>query len=466
MACSAAPLVDRLGGVLRPEVRLKVTVLGGFQAELEPGRARVLPTKKAQALLAYLALPPGQPHPREKLATLLWGDMQDAQARGNLRHALSRIRKLLPPSARSGLVFDGPSVALDPSIVEVDVARFERLVADGRPEALEQVAGLYRGDLLAGLALAERPFDEWLTSERERLHELAIQGLGRLLIHQQKAGTAEPAVQTGLRLLALDPLQEPVHRAVMRLYARLGRREAALRQYQLCVDALKRELSTQPEAETTQLYQEILRSRATRPDRAEVSGPASGDARPGPVAALLSTATAAQPESPPPTNLPVPTSELIGRAAALAEVTELLGVHRLVTLIGAGGIGKTRLGLDAARELLPGFTDGVWVAELAPLADPGLVPVTVAAALGLTLPAGAESPERVATALGAKRVLLVLDNCEHVIEAAARMAAALLNANPHARVVATSREPLRAPGEYVYRVLSLELPPEGAQDPD
>ena len=443
-------------------VGLKLTLLGGFQAQPEAGGALVLPTKKAQALLAYLAVPLGQPHPREKLATLLWGDMQDAQARGNLRYALSKIRKALPLSARAGLILDGPGVALDPAVVDVDVARLERLVADGRPEALEQIAGLYRGDLLAGLVLAERPFEEWLTSERERLHELAIQGLGHLLIHQQKAGAAEPAVQTGLRLLALDPLQEPVHRAVMRLYARLGRREAALRQYQLCVDAVKRELSTQPEAETNQLYQEILRARATRPDRAEVSGPASKDARA--FAGLLPTATAGQQASPPPTNLPAPTSELIGRAAALAEVTELLGVHRLVTLIGAGGIGKTRLGLDAARELLADFVDGVWVAELAPLSDPGLVPGTVAAALGLTLRAGAESSERVAAALGAKRVLLVLDNCEHVIEAAARMVAALLNANPHARVMATSREPLRAPGEYVYRVLSLELPAEGAQD--
>ena len=321
--------------------------------------------------MAYLAVPVGQAHPREKLASLLWGDMQDAQARGNLRYALSRIGKALPRSARPGLVLDGPSVALDPAIVDVDVARLERLVADGRPEALEQIAGLYRGDLLAGLVLAERPFEEWLTSERERLHELAIQGLGRLLLNQQSAGAAEAAVQTGLRLLALDPLQEPVHRAVMRLYARLGRREAALRQYQLCVDALQRELRTPPEAETTQLYQDIVRARATRPDRAEVPGPASGDAGPGPVADRLSTPTAAQMEAPPPTNLPAPTSELIGRAAALAEVTELLGVHRLVTLIGAGGIGKTRLGLEAARELLPGFADGVWVAELAPLSDPG-----------------------------------------------------------------------------------------------
>src|SRR5438309_5759135 len=319
------------GGVLKPEVRLKVTVLGGFHAQLEPGRALVLPTKKAQALLPYLTLPAGQAHPREKLATLLWGDMADAQARGNLRHALSRIRKALPASARAGMILDGPSVALDPSVVDVDVAQFERLVADGRPPALEQIASLYRGDLLAGLALAERPFEEWLTSERERLHELAMQGLGRLLTHQQRAGAAEPAVQTGLRLLALDPLQEPLHRALMRLYARLGRREAALRQYQLCVDALKRELRTSPEAETNQLYQEILRSRSSRPDRATVAGPVGGDPAPGPTADLLAAAVAALPEAPTPTNLPAPTSELIGRAAALAEVTELLGVHRLVT---------------------------------------------------------------------------------------------------------------------------------------
>ena len=144
-------------------------------------------------------------------------------------------------------------------------------------------------------------------------------------------------------------------------------------------------------------------------------------------------------------------------------MAQLLGVHRLVTLIGAGGIGKTRLGLEVARQHLPEHPDGVWVAELAPLADPGLVAVTVAVTLGLAIP-GAESPERVAAALGTKRVLLVLDNCEHVIEAAARMAEALLRANPFARVMATSREPLRAPGEYVYRVLSLQVPAEGRDE--
>jgi len=464
VAYSATRLAGVPGGALKPAAGLKLTLLGGFQAQLEAGAVLVLPTRKAQALLAYLAVPLGQAHQRERLATLLWGAMQDAQARGNLRYALSRIRKILPKTPRSGLVLEGTSVALDPAVVDVDVARFERLVADGSTDALDQAAGLYRGDLLAGLVLAERPFEEWLTSERERLHELAIQTLGRLLTQQQEAGVAEAAVQTGLRLLALDPLQEPVHRGLMRLYVRLGRREAALRQYQLCADALKREFDTPPEAESTQLYQEILRWRPARPDRGEVLGPPDEDLAPVPDADPLSRAAVAQPGIQPPTNLPASISELIGREAALVEVTELLAVHRFVTLIGAGGIGKTRLSLEAARELLPDFSDGVWIADLAPLSDPGLVPVTVAVALGLTLPAGVESPERVAAALGAKRVLLVLDNCEHVIEAAARMATTLLRVNPHARVLATSREALRVQAEHVYRVPSLAVPAEGTED--
>ena len=445
--------------------RVRISLLGGFRAELHPGGPLVLPTRKTQALLAYLALPLGQAHPREQLAALLWGDMQEAQARGNLRHALSRMRKALPSGAQPGLILDGPSVALAPAMVDVDVAEFERLIADGSAGALEKIAHLYRGDLLAGLSVTERPFEEWLTSERERLHEMAIQGLGRLLTHQQRAGAVEGAVQTGVRLLALDPLQEPVHRAIMRLYARLGRREAALRQYQLCVEALKRELHAEPEAETTQLYQDIRRSRSAHAGVAAEpeTGPAALGRPSGPTADLLATAAAALPEAPPQTNLPAPATGLIGRADALAEVRALLAAHRCVTLIGAGGIGKTTLGLEAARQQLGTHRDGVWVAELAPLSDPDLVPVVVATALGLTLPIGADSPDRVASALGSRRVLVVMDNCEHVIEAAARMAEALVRANPHVRVMATSREPLRAPGEYVYRVLSLQVPAEGTE---
>jgi predicted ATPase/DNA-binding winged helix-turn-helix (wHTH) protein len=166
------------------------------------------------------------------------------------------------------------------------------------------------------------------------------------------------------------------------------------------------------------------------------------------------------------TNLSPSVSALIGRDAAVAEVVDLVVAHRLVTLTGPGGIGKTRLGLEAGRELLHRFAGGVWVAELGPLADAELVPVTVAAALGLTLASGASSPERVAAALGTRQALIVLDNCEHVIDAAARMAEALLRASPVACVLATSREPLRTAGEYVYRVPPLDVPDEQTKDGD
>src|SRR6202045_2244257 len=166
----------------------------------------------------------------------------------------------------------------------------------------------------------------------------------------------------------------------------------------------------------------------------------------------------------PPTNLPEPVSELIGREVELEAVLGLTAAHRLVTLTGAGGIGKTSLGLEVARRLLSEFADGVWAIELAPLSDPDLVPAAVATALGLDLVDEFASPERVANALAAKQLLLVLDNGEHLVGAAASMAEALLRANLAARVMATSREPLRAEGEYLYRVPSLAVPTEGSQD--
>ena len=174
-----------------------------------------------------------------------------------------------------------------------------------------------------------------------------------------------------------------------------------------------------------------------------------------------------QPVSPlshPPTNLPESLSELIGRDAELGKILGLIGSHSLVTLVGAGGIGKTRLGFEVARELLPKFADGIWAVELAPLSDDDLVPVTVATALGIALTSGNASPRSVASALGTKQLLLVLDNCEHVLDAAARMAEALLRENPAARVIATSREPLRAEGEWVYRVPPLAVPPDNDWD--
>jgi predicted ATPase/DNA-binding winged helix-turn-helix (wHTH) protein len=189
--------------------------------------------------------------------------------------------------------------------------------------------------------------------------------------------------------------------------------------------------------------------------------PAAAEARADPAA----VASGPRPSGPR-TNLPAPVSELIGRDEEIAEILNLATAHRLVTLTGAGGIGKTRLALALARELLPHFADGVWLAELSALADPGLVPATVAAAVGLDLGGGEPSAQRVAHALTSRRLLLVVDNCEHVIGAAAEMVEAVLLAGSAVQIIATSREPLRVEGERIYPVPPLEVPAEHAEADD
>ena len=310
--------------------RLSLTLLGGFQARLESGPALSLPTRKSQALLAFLALPLGQPHPRDKLAALLWGDTGDVQARNSLRQALFALRKALPAGA---LVSEGETLALDPSAVVVDAVAFERRAAAGTPEALAEAAALYQGDLLAGLAVKEAPFEEWLLGERERLRELALEGLAKLLAHQRRAGATAAAIQTGLKLLALDPLQEPVHRTLMRLYAEAGRRGAALRQYQACVAVLQRELGLEPEAETKQCYQEILRHR-----------PATPAVEPVPVSRSRAEVEPVQAEAP-----------LVEREGELGRLRERLGEAvsgrgRVVVILGEAGIGKSRLVAELTAE--------------------------------------------------------------------------------------------------------------------
>jgi DNA-binding SARP family transcriptional activator len=220
---------------------LRLKLLGGFEARL--GAPLPLPSRKAQALLAYLALSAGRTHPRDKLATLLWGDISQEHARSSLRQALFAIRKALAP-VDGALHPETENVALNPERVDVDVTEFERQGRVGSPEALQAAADVYGGDLLEGLAVQESPFEEWLTAERERLRELALEVLARLLTAQRDQGHTEAAIQTAARLLALDQLQEPVHRTLMRLHAQLGRRGSALRQYQICVGILQRELAT------------------------------------------------------------------------------------------------------------------------------------------------------------------------------------------------------------------------------
>lgn len=249
--------------------QLTLSLLGGFQARLG-SKPVVLPTKKAQGLLTYLAVRPGQPHSRDKLAGLLWAETGEDQARHSLRQTLLSLRKVLattPPI----LLIEGDTISVDPGTIKVDVVEFEKMLSRGTTDALEQATETYRGDFLEGFGLAGEPFEEWLLTERERLWERALEGMAKLLSLQMKEGDHEAAIQTGIRLLALDPLQESVHRTLMTIYAAHGRRDAAARQYHSCVAILERELGVEPEQETKDLYNKILQDRRLS---AEPSSPA------------------------------------------------------------------------------------------------------------------------------------------------------------------------------------------------
>ena len=237
---------------------LSICLLGGFQVRVrgrcEPG----LTVKKAQALLAYLALHPDQPQPREKLATLLWGETAEEFARANLRQTLAVLRKALAHRQCPCILNAGAGLYLDGRQAEIDVRRFEQYCKQATPAALEEAVLLYRGELLEGFSLDEDGFVDWLRSERQRLHEGQLQVLNTLLEHAMAAAQHERAIEIAGRLLALDPLQEPVHRRLMQCYQAQGQRHLVLRQYRICREVLQRELEIEPEAETERLYRQLL----------------------------------------------------------------------------------------------------------------------------------------------------------------------------------------------------------------
>jgi DNA-binding SARP family transcriptional activator len=265
------------------------------------------------------------------LTALLWGDVPGDQARHSLRQALLALRRALPPGTRAAILVEGDQIAVDPRAVEVDVAAFEQLAARQSQEDLERAVALYRGDLLEGLAVREPAFEDWLRAERERLRETGIRTLRKLLSLQTEDGALERAVETAMRLLALDPLQEVAHRTLMQLYDRLGRRAAALRQYGRCVGVLRRELGVAPEIETRRVYQALTAAPETtasgqRPARSRVDGQ----------------------------EIP-----LLGRDTELEHIRSALedvrrGSGRAIIVSGEAGIGKTRL-LQEVEACAQGF---------------------------------------------------------------------------------------------------------------
>ncbi len=240
--------------------RLQLTLLGGFECRPAAGEPLAFPTRKVRALLAYLAANGAQGHGRDELASLLWGEQSEIEARANLRKALSRLRQVLPEETRPWLATDADRIALRAEGLEVDLALFERLAADGTPETLERAVALYHGPLLAGFAACGEAFEEWLAIERRRLlDEILQQALQRLLDHYVVTGAIDRAIQIALRLIALDPLQESVHRALIRLYMYQHRVGAALDQYRRCRELLARELDVEPAPETERLRAELLK---------------------------------------------------------------------------------------------------------------------------------------------------------------------------------------------------------------
>jgi TolB-like protein len=235
-------------------VLAELNLLGQFRFRLSGGPDIDLPSHKDRALLAILALQPGIPQSRDKLANLLWSDRGDAQARDSLKHALMHIRQSLAQVAPEPIVADRQSITLVPKAFTVDVSRFEALLREGTPEALEQAVSIYGGDLLDGIAIRNGAFEDWLLTERQRLRRLAEDALTRLLSPTLPARTRE---QAAIRLLALDPLRDAACRTLMQIHADRAETAQALKLYEALRDRLHAELGVKPESETAKLYEAI-----------------------------------------------------------------------------------------------------------------------------------------------------------------------------------------------------------------
>jgi TolB-like protein len=260
----------------------ELRLLGGFELKLA-GQAVELPGQKDRALLAVLALQPGVTHSRDKLASLFWGDHGDQQARDSLKHALTRLRQCLQSADPPPIVADRQSVRLDATGMTIDVAAFERLLDDGAPEALEQAAALYRGDLLDGFGLRDPTFEDWLLVERQRMRQRAEEALTMLLSQSLVAGARDRAAAAARRLLSLDPLREAACRALMHIHAERAETAQALKLYETLRDRLQRELGVKPETETVRLYDSIRQRRAAA--SAASAPPAQGNDEPSTVPA-------------------------------------------------------------------------------------------------------------------------------------------------------------------------------------
>jgi DNA-binding SARP family transcriptional activator len=258
---------------------LRIDLLGDFRMRTEEGSLFAISAKKSQAMLAYLGTRPTQLVSRDKMAVMLWSSTGPEQARQSLRQTLSTMRKELGHlSPKKILVEEVDFLGLDPTLVHVDTVEFESLVNAGTTESLSRAIEVYGGDFLEGFQIDEEKFDQWVLAERDRLHRLALKAHTLLVEQQARAGALDDAVATAQRSLRIDPLQEAMHRTLMRLYMQGGNLAYALQQYDSLAKILRRELSVEPEGDTKALHQEIVQLRKRRATPPAVTATQSGKA--------------------------------------------------------------------------------------------------------------------------------------------------------------------------------------------
>jgi len=237
-----------------------LTLLGGFRLQTDSGEAVPLRQKRVQALLAFLAMYPGQEQGRYKLASLLWSRSDDEHARQSLRQTIRALRKSSLLVNHAGLIVTPDAITMADDAFTIDAADFKRLAAEDSVASLEEALALYQGDFLEGLDLNEPAFEDWLSETRRELSDTALQTMLKLLDAYESDGAVEDGLRVARRILTVDQFRETAHRAVMRCLDRLGRRTEAIQHYKACSETLKTELGVEPAGATAALYREILKS--------------------------------------------------------------------------------------------------------------------------------------------------------------------------------------------------------------
>lgn len=434
-----------IAATLGAGMTLRVQLCGEFRVwrgkdELTPTLSRL---GKPKTLLKIFVTHAGRLFSQDELIELLWPDAPADASAVNLRKRISELRKALEPELSRGsqsqyiLTRPGGYCFNAQASYTTDILEFMQAWEEGQclgnagqfGQAIceyERAIALTQGEFLA-----EDRYEEWTLALRERWHELMLKTLSRLAQCYAQLREYHRALEQCRKMLELTPTREEIYRQKMLYHYLAGEESEAVRTYQMCVETLKRELNLQPSPETRALYEQILKRAVSAP----------------PPLALH--------------NLPHELTSFIGREREISQIKQLLFSARLLTLTGPGGCGKTRLALKVAADLVYDFRDGVWLIELAALTDPTTVAHRVSTVLGLRDPPARPAIETLLEHLKAKNILLVLDNCEHLVQACAHCAETLLKACPNLQIMATSREALGVRGETIFPVPALSMPSAG-----